>query len=183
MAYLWVLLSSRTMAPSRKISRSFKWHMTIVDSTVTPSSSTGLLGNYGLTSTTIPTKNGLTRVSGHQVSALGKYELRVVDRLFSGNAWAALGMSRVANTIKKSSFANEMTPQMNDLNAWTKEILDGVFAALVSSFREPQIPIKQILTELGQPHPRLHPRRANFQRLLRFVRSGIGRPEIGRFFP
>ena len=132
MAYLWVLLSSRTMAPSRKTSRSFKWHMTIVDSTVMPSSSTGLLGNYGLTSTTIPTKNGLTRVSGHQVSPLGGYELLVVDRLFSGNAWAALGMSRAANTIKKSSFANEMTPQMNDLNAWTKEILDGVFAALVS---------------------------------------------------
>ena len=132
MAYLWVLLSSRTMAPSRKTSRSFKWHMTIVDSTVMPSSSTDLLGNYGLTFTTIPTKNGLTRVSGHQVSPLGKYELRVVDGLSSGNAWAALGMSRVANTIKKSSFANEMTPQMNDLNAWTKEILDGVFAALVS---------------------------------------------------
>ena len=131
MAYLWVLLSSRTMAPSRKTSRSFKWHMTIVDSTVMPSSSMDLLGNYGLTSTMIPTNNGLTRVSGHQVSPLGKYKLRVVDRLFSGNAWAALGMSRVANTIKKSSFANEMAPQMNDLNAWTKEILDGVFAALV----------------------------------------------------
>ena len=132
MAYLWVLLSSRTMAPSRKTSRSFKWHMTIVDSTVMPSSSTDLPGNYGLTSTTIPINNGPTRVSGHQVSPLGKYKLLVIDRLFSGNAWAALGMSRVANTIKKSSFANEMTPQMNDLNAWTKEILDGVFAALVS---------------------------------------------------
>ena len=132
MAYLWVLLSSRTMAPSRKTSRLFKWHMTIVDSTVTPSSSTDLPGNYGLISTTIPTNNGLTRVSGHQVSPLIKCKLRVIDRLFLGNAWAALGMSRVANTIKKSSFANEMTPQMNDLNAWTKEILDGVFAALVS---------------------------------------------------
>ena len=110
--------------------------MTIVDSTVTPSSSTGLLENYGLTSTTIPTNNGLTRVSGHQVSPLIKCKLRVIDRLFLGNAWAALGMSRVANTIKKSSFANEMTPQMNDLNAWTKEILDGVFAALVSFYSE-----------------------------------------------
>lgn len=68
---------------------------------------------------------------------LGNHEsqnLKIADvtRSSPGNAWAALGMSRVAATIKKSPFANEMTSQINDLNAWTKEILDGVFAALVS---------------------------------------------------
>ena len=79
MGYLWVHLSSRTMARSNKISHSFKWHTTIADSTVTLSSLMDLLGNCGLTSTTIPTKHGLTRVSGRQVSFLGKYEPQVVD--------------------------------------------------------------------------------------------------------
>ena len=134
MAYSWVRHSSRTMARSNEISHSFRWHTTIADSTVTLSSLMDLPGNCGLTSTTIPTKHGLTRVSGHQVSFLGKYESQVEHiRLFSGNAWAALGMSRVATTIKKSSFSNEMTSQIKNLNAWTKEILDGAFAALVSS--------------------------------------------------
>lgn len=50
----------------------------------------------------------------------------------SGNAWAALGMLRVSTTITKSKFASQMTQQVTDLNSWTKQILDGTFAALVS---------------------------------------------------
>ena len=41
-------------------------------------------------------------------------------------------MIRVAATINKSAFRSEMTDQVDDLVAWTKEILDGVFPALVS---------------------------------------------------
>jgi hypothetical protein len=40
-------------------------------------------------------------------------------------------MIRVAVTIEKSTFSSEMTQQVDDLVAWTKEILDGAFAALV----------------------------------------------------
>lgn len=112
----------------------------------------------------IPTKHGLTRVSGHQVSLLGNHEsqnLKIADvtRSSPGNAWAALGMSRVAATIKKSPFANEMTSQINDLNAWTKEILDGVFAALVSSYSDVILKAvhdnnhDKIVIELRQPCP------------------------------
>lgn len=50
----------------------------------------------------------------------------------TGNAWAGLGMIQVAATLKKSSAASEFTSQINDLALWTKEILDGTFAARVS---------------------------------------------------
>jgi hypothetical protein len=43
-------------------------------------------------------------------------------------------MIRVAATIKKSAFSSDMTKEVDDLAAWTKEILDGAFAALVSFF-------------------------------------------------
>ncbi|EPQ51422.1 hypothetical protein GLOTRDRAFT_81008, partial [Gloeophyllum trabeum ATCC 11539] len=48
----------------------------------------------------------------------------------TGNAWAALGMIRVAATIERSCFEGFMKNQTNNLVAWVKEILDGEFAAL-----------------------------------------------------
>ncbi|KAH7915468.1 hypothetical protein BJ138DRAFT_90063 [Hygrophoropsis aurantiaca] len=51
----------------------------------------------------------------------------------SGNAWAALGMLRVAVTIQKTKFASDMIPQVHNLTSWIKEILDGEFAALLPS--------------------------------------------------
>jgi len=50
----------------------------------------------------------------------------------TGNAWAALGMMRVAVTIQKTQYSSGMTSQVSDLMAWVKEILDGEFAALTS---------------------------------------------------
>ncbi|KAH7885496.1 hypothetical protein F5I97DRAFT_1956827 [Phlebopus sp. FC_14] len=50
----------------------------------------------------------------------------------TGNAWAALGIIRVAVTIQKTSFASSMTAQVSDLVSWVKEILDGELAALTS---------------------------------------------------
>ncbi|EGN93966.1 hypothetical protein SERLA73DRAFT_189110 [Serpula lacrymans var. lacrymans S7.3] len=50
----------------------------------------------------------------------------------TGNAWAALGMLRVAVTIQKANCGSGMTGQVSDLMAWVKEILDGEFAALTS---------------------------------------------------
>ncbi|KIM81099.1 hypothetical protein PILCRDRAFT_512349 [Piloderma croceum F 1598] len=48
----------------------------------------------------------------------------------TGLGWASLGMIRVAVTIRKSAFTSNMTEQVNDLVAWTKEILDGAFLGL-----------------------------------------------------
>ena len=48
-----------------------------------------------------------------------------------GNAWAALGMLRVAVTIQKTKYSSDMGPQIANLTSWVKEILDGEFAALV----------------------------------------------------
>jgi len=50
----------------------------------------------------------------------------------SGNAWAALGMLRIAVTIRKTSSYPTMMTQVFDLISWVKEILDGEFAALTS---------------------------------------------------
>lgn len=50
----------------------------------------------------------------------------------TGNAWAALGMLRVAVTIQKTEHSSEMASQVADLTTWIKEILDGEFAALTS---------------------------------------------------
>ncbi|KAG0708427.1 hypothetical protein DFH29DRAFT_480120 [Suillus ampliporus] len=50
----------------------------------------------------------------------------------TGNAWAALGMLRVAVTIQKTEHSSEMASQIADLTSWVKEILDGEFAALTS---------------------------------------------------
>ncbi|KAG6334806.1 hypothetical protein ID866_4278 [Astraeus odoratus] len=48
----------------------------------------------------------------------------------TGNAWAALGMLRVAVTIQKTTFYPSMKSQVSELISWVKEILDGEFAAL-----------------------------------------------------
>ena len=42
-------------------------------------------------------------------------------------------MIRVQSIIMKSGFADEMSTQVSDLQEWTKHILDGAFAAIVSS--------------------------------------------------
>lgn len=49
----------------------------------------------------------------------------------TGNAWAALGMIQVAATLKQSPSASQFTDQIRNLASWTKEILDGTFAARV----------------------------------------------------
>lgn len=51
----------------------------------------------------------------------------------TGNGWAALGIQRVQASIMKSSFADQMTNQTATLQSWVKEILDGAFAAIVST--------------------------------------------------
>lgn len=51
----------------------------------------------------------------------------------TGNAWAALGMLRVALTIQKSSHASKMTTQSKNLVSWVKEILDSTLPAAVKS--------------------------------------------------
>ncbi|WVQ66675.1 uncharacterized protein L199_004863 [Kwoniella botswanensis] len=43
----------------------------------------------------------------------------------TGNAWAATGMLRVWATIKASSYASDMSSQMDDLKNWVTEILDA----------------------------------------------------------
>lgn len=43
----------------------------------------------------------------------------------TGNAWAAWGMARVLATIKKSSFAGQMSSQTADLGNWIGEIMTG----------------------------------------------------------
>jgi hypothetical protein len=58
------------------------------------------------------------------------YGLRLHD-FDAGNAWAALGMLRVAVTIQKTEHCSDMTSQIANLTSWIKEILDGEFAALV----------------------------------------------------
>lgn len=50
----------------------------------------------------------------------------------TGNAWAALGMLRVAVTIQKTEHSSKMASQIANLTSWTKEILDGEFASLGS---------------------------------------------------
>ncbi|KAG1735183.1 Six-hairpin glycosidase-like protein [Suillus lakei] len=50
----------------------------------------------------------------------------------TGNAWAALGMLRVAVTIQKTEHSSDMASQIADLTSWIQEILDGEFAALTS---------------------------------------------------
>ncbi|KAG2086547.1 uncharacterized protein F5147DRAFT_748606 [Suillus discolor] len=50
----------------------------------------------------------------------------------TGNAWAALGMLRVAVTIQKTEHSSDMASQIACLTSWIKEILDGEFAALTS---------------------------------------------------
>ncbi|KAG2123805.1 Six-hairpin glycosidase-like protein [Suillus clintonianus] len=50
----------------------------------------------------------------------------------TGNAWAALGMLRVAVTIQKTEHSSMMASQIAALTSWIKEILDGEFAALTS---------------------------------------------------
>lgn len=51
----------------------------------------------------------------------------------TGNGWAALGIIRVQETIKKSAFADQMKDQINTLESWVKEILDGYLPAIVSA--------------------------------------------------
>lgn len=50
----------------------------------------------------------------------------------TGNAWAALGMLRVAVTIQKTEHSSAMASQISNLTSWIREILDGEFAALRS---------------------------------------------------
>ena len=49
----------------------------------------------------------------------------------TGNAWAAAGMLRVWATIAHSTFAGNMACQMNDLQTWITEILNGAQGQVV----------------------------------------------------
>ncbi|KAF9222996.1 hypothetical protein BS17DRAFT_164996 [Gyrodon lividus] len=60
----------------------------------------------------------------------------------SGNAWAALGMLRVAVTIQKTSCYPSMRTQVSDLISRVKEIMDGEFPALT-----PQHLVSDYLTD------------------------------------
>ncbi|KAL5512744.1 hypothetical protein ACEPAG_3010 [Sanghuangporus baumii] len=51
----------------------------------------------------------------------------------TGNGWAALGIVRVQETIKKSAFAVRMQDQISKLESWMKEILDGMLVAIRES--------------------------------------------------
>ncbi|GJJ15871.1 hypothetical protein Clacol_010149 [Clathrus columnatus] len=50
----------------------------------------------------------------------------------TGNAWAALGMLHVQQTLVKSSFASHFQAEVQNLTLWIKEVLDGTFAAIGS---------------------------------------------------
>lgn len=91
----------------------------------------------------------------------------------AGLAWASLGMSRVAATIHKSAFASNMTQQVDDLNEWTKEILDGAFAAMVRIPHLKDETISNMTSELRQPDTKLHPRRQQLLRLLLLLRPSL----------
>ncbi|KAL5501362.1 hypothetical protein ACEPAH_8622 [Sanghuangporus vaninii] len=51
----------------------------------------------------------------------------------TGNGWAALGIVRVQETIKKSAFADQMQDQISTLESWMKEILDGMLVTIRES--------------------------------------------------
>jgi rhamnogalacturonyl hydrolase YesR len=60
----------------------------------------------------------------------------------TGNAWAALGMLRVAVTIQKTEHSSAMASQISNLTSWIGEILDGEFAALRSDNLIPNYVVK-----------------------------------------
>lgn len=45
----------------------------------------------------------------------------------TGNGWAAMGMLRVMGTIKASSMAGDFPDQINTLQSWVEEIIDGMY--------------------------------------------------------
>ncbi|CAE6433452.1 unnamed protein product [Rhizoctonia solani] len=45
----------------------------------------------------------------------------------TGNGWAAMGIMRVAATIRAAGYSSQFTNEMNDFEAWTAEILDGMW--------------------------------------------------------
>ena len=51
-----------------------------------------------------------------------------------GNAWAAIGISRVLGTIQRSEFSNQMKNEKKDLINWASEIHSGMYAHLVRPF-------------------------------------------------
>ncbi|ORY47088.1 Six-hairpin glycosidase-like protein [Leucosporidium creatinivorum] len=50
----------------------------------------------------------------------------------TGNAWAAAGMTRVAATMLNSPYASSYASEIEDLRAWTNEILVAAFSRLQS---------------------------------------------------
>ncbi|CUA74419.1 hypothetical protein RSOLAG22IIIB_11218 [Rhizoctonia solani] len=48
----------------------------------------------------------------------------------TGSGWAAMGSMRVAATIRAAGYANEFTSELDDLEAWTGEILNGMWPLL-----------------------------------------------------
>ncbi|KDN46716.1 hypothetical protein RSAG8_04096, partial [Rhizoctonia solani AG-8 WAC10335] len=48
----------------------------------------------------------------------------------TGNGWAAMGIMRVAATIRAAGYANEFTSELKDFGKWTGEILDGMWPLL-----------------------------------------------------
>ncbi|KAJ1305655.1 hypothetical protein OPQ81_000651 [Rhizoctonia solani] len=48
----------------------------------------------------------------------------------TGNGWAAMGMMRVAATIRAAGYADEFTDELKELDNWTGEILDSMWPLL-----------------------------------------------------
>ncbi|KAF8751202.1 Glycoside hydrolase family 105 protein [Rhizoctonia solani] len=45
----------------------------------------------------------------------------------TGNGWAAMGIMRVAATIRAAGYSSQFKEEMNDFETWTAEILDGMW--------------------------------------------------------
>ncbi|CAE6421264.1 unnamed protein product [Rhizoctonia solani] len=48
----------------------------------------------------------------------------------TGNGWAAMGIMRVAATIRAAGYSSEFTDELKDFEDWTTEILDGMWPLL-----------------------------------------------------
>ncbi|EJD46957.1 glycoside hydrolase family 105 protein [Auricularia subglabra TFB-10046 SS5] len=71
-------------------------------------------------------RNGTTNLWAHM--DLGEHP----DKKYwsTGNAWAAAGMLRVLATMAHSNMASSFEKEMDDLEHWVSEILDGMYGVL-----------------------------------------------------
>ncbi|CAE6455541.1 unnamed protein product [Rhizoctonia solani] len=48
----------------------------------------------------------------------------------TGNGWAAMGIMRVAATIRAAGYTDQFTSELKDFEAWTEEVLNGMWPLL-----------------------------------------------------